>query len=93
MRVYCVGNDPVVLRLRKLVLETAGFTVSGAPPVQAVNELPTIQVDVVIISADVNSEDRGTLKAALGAGFPLIELQRFIGPHDLIKAVNAYAPG
>jgi glycerol-3-phosphate cytidylyltransferase-like family protein len=88
IKVCCVGSNVDVLRTRLLVLESAGFAVSGAPPSDAIASIRAAGADVVVLGADVGDKDAATIEAEVQPKVRVVRLNGFTHPLELIALVQ-----
>ena len=89
-RILCVCEDPDLLKTRLLVLESAGFTVLGASPSEAIATIKVTFPDTVLISNRIDPESRAAIRAAADRA-RIIELPLWVYPHDLAALVQSGA--
>lgn len=86
VRILLFGNDPLLLKSRQMVLESAGYEVYAAPSILALNHIlanhpASHPIDLMILCHSLSDEESNRARSLARARFPRMEV--------VILAVNS----
>ena len=88
LAVLCVGTDAYLLESRRLLLQSAGFDTTCALPREAPEILFKSTFDILIISVNVNEEDRVAIATSVSKRTRVIQLTGFTAPGELLALLR-----